>query len=460
MSWKDLGFSQKLTRLTAALGLSAFVTAMNGCEGLTWNEAELASRVRDQGEIRVLTLEHPLIHQARRPQQAQGLDTDLLKNFAATYGLKLRFVIKKDLDQIHEALAKGEGDMAAARLWVPSYASGFLSGPALEESHLSLFCRRPLKVANIRDLSGRRVLIAAKDNMNLIDVRLRQFVADVRLTVEPDVRPAALLHRAQAGKADCVVAENLEGAWYLRTMPGLEKVTSLTDDEGLAWVLRPNRGDLADLMKAWFQRASREDEIMRIQDRYRSALIGVEPNDVRRFLVNLREKFPRYAKAFRSSAKEHQLDWKLVASVAYQESHWNEEATSFTGVRGLMQLTQDTAAHVGIEDRLDPEQSIWGGAAYLRFLIDRMPAGIEPDERLLLALAAYNSGIAHLRDVQALAVDRGLNPMSWRHLKTLFPLLEDPEIARELPAGGARGRETVQFVERVRAFQSLWHLLN
>lgn len=464
MSWQHWGFSQgfskKWGRLIATLGLSAFVTGMNGCEGLTWNEAQLASKVRSQGEIRVLTLEDPLVYQARPGQPPQGLDTDLLKNFAATYGLKLRFLVRRNLDQIYEDLIEGEGDVAAARLWVPRHSSGFLSGPALEESHLSLFCRRALKIAHIKDLAGRRVLLAAKDNGGMIDVRLRQFVPEINVTVEPDARAVALLRRVQAGKADCAVTENIEGAWSARTMPMLEKVTALTDDEGLAWAIRPNRDDLADLMKAWFQRASREDEIMRLQDRYHASLSGLDQNDVRRFLKNLREKFPRYAKAFRDSSKEHELDWKLVASVAYQESHWTEDATSFTGVRGLMQLTADTAAHVGIEDRLDPEQSIWGGAAYLRFLIDRMPRGVDHQDRVLLALAAYNSGIAHLRDVQSLAAARGMNPLSWHHLKTLYPLLEEPAIGGALPAGMARGRETVQFVERVRAFQGLWHLLN
>ncbi|MNL18002.1 Membrane-bound lytic murein transglycosylase F precursor [compost metagenome] len=144
-----------------------------------------------------------------------------------------------------------------------------------------------------------------------------------------------------------------------------------------------------------------------------------------------------------------------MASVAYQESHWNPDARSFTGVRGLMQLTADTADHVGIEDRTDPLQSIWGGTKYLRYLLNKIPKHINSKDRLALALAAYNVGYAHLRDAQKLAIRMGRNPHSWRHMREILPLLANPEYAAELEYGSARGYETVDFVERVKSFYNL-----
>lgn len=450
----------RTARLLALGGLSAFVLAMNGCEGITWNEAELAASVRERGEIRVITIEHPLIYASRKASEDQGLDRDLLAHFADTYGLKLRFIIKKNVDDAYDALRDGEGDLAAARLWIPERSDGFVAGPVLEESHLSLFCRRRLKIRHVKDLSRRKVILAAKDNGDAFDARLRQFVADVDIDVLTSTTSRALLRRVSAGKADCAVLESLEGAFLIQMLPAVEKVTAMSGERALGWMLRPEMTDLRDLMNAWFQRASRDDDIMRIQDRYRASLSHLDSADVKRFLRNLRVKLPRYAKAFRESAAEHDLDWQLIAAIAYQESHWNQHAVSHTGVRGLMQLTNETAAAVGIEDRTDPLQSIWGGSFYVRKLLDRMPAGVDPQERLAMALAAYNCGIAHLRDAQALAAARGLNPFSWRHLRTVLPLLENEEIAASLPFGYARGRETVQFVDRVRGFQHLLHQLH
>lgn len=452
--------SQKTGSVLIALGLSILVISMNGCEGLSWNESQLVSAVRAQGEIRVLTVERPLVYSPKKSQEGQGLDHDLLVHFAETYGLRLRFIVKKDTDEVYEGLRSGEGDVAAARLWIPERSDGFMAGPALEESTLSLFCRRSLKIAHIRDLSRRQVVIPVKDNFEAFDVRLRQFVDDVRLELDPKSSSRELVRRVATGRADCVILENMDGGFLTQAFPAVEKVSVLSDERPLGWVLRPEEKDLRDLMYAWFQRASRDDDIMRIQDRYRTGLSELDGNDTRHFLRDTRAMLPRYLKAFRESAEEHGLDWRLIAAVAYQESKWQSEATSHTGVRGLMQLTAETAQNVGIEDRTDPLQSIWGGSFYLRKLVDRMPMGLDPQEKLALALASYNCGLAHLRDAQTLARERGLNPYSWRHLKMVFPLLEDEDIAATLPFGAARGRETVQFVDRVRAYYSLFHLLN
>lgn len=456
---KDLKFTQKLRRLGLALGLSIFVTGINGCEGMSWNEARLLTALQGHGDLRVLILEHPLVHDKTNTGGRRGLERDLLQHFADTYGLRMRFFPKKNIDEIYEGLRNGEGDIGAGRLWTPSHRHGFISGPAFEESHLSLFCHRKARVQHVTDLANRRVLLAAKDNLDGMDVRLRQLVPDVQLNLVTQSSAEGLLRRVARGQSDCALVENLEGAYFTRAWGQIEKIAPMTEERSFSWILQPDQKDLQSLMNAWFQRASRDDEIMRIEDRYRSALSQLDRNDVRQFLDNMRRRLPHYGKAFKASAKEHGLDWRLVASVAYQESHWNPDARSHTGVLGLMQLTAETAAHVGIEDRTDPMQSIWGGSFYLKQLLNRFPATLDPSERLALALASYNCGWAHIKDAQGLAVQRGLNPYSWRHLKIILPLLENPEVAAKLTYGGARGRETVQFVERVRAFHGLWRLL-
>jgi membrane-bound lytic murein transglycosylase F len=194
---------------------------------------------------------------------------------------------------------------------------------------------------------------------------------------------------------------------------------------------------------------------MRILDRYQGHIPLLNKKDLTRFFKRSREVLPTYHRAFREAASEHQVPWQLVAAVAYQESHWNRDARSFTGVRGLMQLTEETAEHLGVDDRTDPVQSIWGGSKYLRYLLDQTPNHLNKKDRIALALAAYNIGSAHLRDAQRLAQKMGRNPYSWHDLRRVLPLLADPDYAEDLTYGAARGYETVEFVERVKSFYNL-----
>lgn len=461
MSVFDGQFSRFLKPLST-LGLAFVVLAMNGCESWIGSGEEARAQAQRRGPLVAIVLDHPLVYRLEATGLASGLDADLLRHFADFAGLKIQFVVKKSLAEALESLRRNEGDLVAARLPASrEQREGFLPGPVLEDTHFSLFCHRGARIKSFTELAGRRVLMKSEDRWRGLEQRLRQWVPGVQLTAEEATPPSVLFRRVLQNKADCVILENLEGAWFARRHSLIEKVQSLGDDHSLGWLVRPEREDLRTLMNVWFQKASRDDEIVRRQDRAIAPLSSLEKSDVLRFFKSLREKYPRFSKLFRESASEHDLDWRLLAAVAYQESHWNADARSYTGVRGIMQLTEETAQHVGIEDRTDPVQSIWGGAYYLRSLYNRLPEGIDEADRWALTLAAYNCGWAHVRGAQLLARARGLNPWSWPHLRKMLPLLEDPEIASELPQKRtARGRETVQFVERTRAFYSLWHLVD
>ena len=143
------------------------------------------------------------------------------------------------------------------------------------------------------------------------------------------------------------------------------------------------------------------------------------------------------------------MPWTLLAAVAYQESKWDEDAKSYTGVKGLMQLTSKTAEHLGVNNREDPYQSIQGGALYLKYLFDKTPVNLHVNQRWALALAAYNIGWGHLRDANHLAIRLKKNPYNWTELKTVLPKLEKQIFYSKLTFGYARGSETVEFVDKV-----------
>jgi membrane-bound lytic murein transglycosylase F len=122
---------------------------------------------------------------------------------------------------------------------------------------------------------------------------------------------------------------------------------------------------------------------------------------------------------------------------------------SYTGVRGLMMLTQDTAAILDVSDREDAEQSIHGGARWFAQLRRRLPRQIVEPDRTAMALAAYNQGLGHLLDARQLAAQRGGDANRWSDVRSALPLLAQPEWAAKTRYGQARGDEAVDFVDRV-----------
>lgn len=162
-----------------------------------------------------------------------------------------------------------------------------------------------------------------------------------------------------------------------------------------------------------------------------------------------------YKNDFQRYSDQHEIPWTLLAAVAYQESKWDEDAISPTGVKGLMQLTSKTAEHLGIVNREDPLQSIQGGAFYLKYLYEKTPQKLKAAQRWVLALSAYNIGWGHLQDARQLALLLKRNPNNWADLKTVLPKLENKFYHEQLPLGFARGNETVAFVDKVITYYNM-----
>ncbi len=177
--------------------------------------------------------------------------------------------------------------------------------------------------------------------------------------------------------------------------------------------------------------------------------------DTRVFLRRVEQRFPKYREYFRQAAEEHDLDFTLLAAQAYQESHWRPRASSPTGVRGIMMLTRPTARAMGVKNRLDPRQSIFGGARYLARMKERFSDAVQEPDRTWLALAAYNVGRAHLHDAQKLARRQGVSPHHWRDMKEVLPLLSQARYYRDLKYGYARGTEPVRYVRHIREYRHI-----
>ena len=177
------------------------------------------------------------------------------------------------------------------------------------------------------------------------------------------------------------------------------------------------------------------------------------------FASRIESRLPKYKGLMKSVAWENHMDWHLLAAMSYQESFWDPDATSPTGVRGMMMLTEDTAEELEVDDRTDPRESLEGGARYFTQLHDDLPDRIAEPDRTLMALAAYNMGMSHLEDARILTQRYGKDPDSWLAVKEFLPLLQQKPYYKTLEHGYARGDEALAYVSRIRQYHTIltWH---
>jgi len=235
---------------------------------------------------------------------------------------------------------------------------------------------------------------------------------------------------------------------------GFEVAFTLKDPVEIAWLVADGNG-LLERLDAFIARLRSDGTLDRLAHRYFGALASVPRPDAGAFLERTRTDLADWRKLFHEGQEASGIDWRLLAAVAYQESKWDPLATSETGVRGMMQLTEETARHLGVTDRLDARASILAAARYLQDLKRRLPARIAEPDRTWLALAAFNIGLGHLESARILAQRQKLDPDLWKDVRQTLPLLARPEYYETLKLGYARGGMPVEFVDRVRGYYDI-----
>lgn len=258
-------------------------------------------------------------------------------------------------------------------------------------------------------------------------------------------------------KPSCFVSNETESVWFQKLAPRLNAVTLTEVHIQTTVSFAPELLKLSRQFRRW-HRSQQGKSLSSLHSFYYQHLASVTGLDKKHFVKAQSDLLPEYKKWFKKYGKQFDLPWTLLAALAYQESKWQADAVSHTGVRGLMQLTFQTANHLGIEDREDPEQAIYAAAKYLRALIDAQPENLTYRNRLALALASYNMGPNNLNEVQKLATRMGTNPSCWMSLQKILPILSQPKVAQDLKYGAIRGFETLKFVDRVFSYLDLLSL--
>jgi membrane-bound lytic murein transglycosylase F len=361
-------------------------------------------------------------------------------------------------NQLAGLLQRRQGDLIAANLArTPAREAQFNFGPVYQETATMVVYRRGQpKPRSLADLAGRKIMVIAGSSY---EEALQQAAKDnpgLEWESRGDVGMEALLLAVADGAIDATLLDSniyrLNGHFYPRVGVGFTLPGTLP----LSWAFRPGP-DASLLNEAYrFMKQSVENgRLQEIQNAFYLPESRLDRVGMFQFLRQVRERLPALLPLFQDIAAMHNMDWRLLAAIGYQESHWDPDASSYTGVRGVMMLTRRTANQLGVADRLNPEQSIEGGARYFLRLRDRLPARIPEPDRSWMALAAYNMGMGHLEDTRVLTEKLGGNPDRWEDVSERLELLTREHWHQQTRYGYARGFEARQYVENVRAYYDI-----
>jgi membrane-bound lytic murein transglycosylase F len=390
---------------------------------------------------------------------AAGLDRDLADLFAAELGLALKVVTVADAAQLIAATASGEASIGAGGLYRSAGAA--LAGPAQSLLYTGgYYAVEPVLVYNTDgfrpeswdDLTDQKVGIVAGTGLEVLLDGVRAAHPEVRWQVLAPPAAEGLIEQVAEGSLGYAIVGANELAAARNVFLNVATAFAVGPKQDLVWVVSPAQAALRDQANAFFERIRKSGLLQRLIERYFGYEQRVERINASVFQERIRTVLPAYVAMFHQAQLQTGVEWRLVAAIAYQESHWNPQATSATNVRGMMMLTEDTARRLRVTDRLDPRQSIVAGARYLADLKKMLPQHITEPDRSWIALAAFNIGIGHLEDARVLAARQKLNPDSWSDLKKTLPLLAQTDLADHTKYGPARGGQAVVFVETVRAY--------
>ena len=441
----------------APLGVALAIAALTMVGTCTARPGVL-EQARRAGELVVATRDSPTSY-FQGTAGPEGLEFELASRFAAALGLKPRFVVFGRPDAVLAEVGSGRAQLGAAGLAIRAGVGADVcySIPYQRTKLYVIYHRDRTRPARLEDLAGRSVAVTIDSPQAAALASALATAPQLNFSMIDGTTTAELLDQVAAGTLDATVADANEFLLSRATHPELRAAFILGPPEQLAWALPTGDRPLATAVNAYL--TSIQSEMPLLIARYYDRAEPLDPQRDAQLLEHVRARLPPLRQLFEDTASEFAEDWRVLAAIGYQESQWDPGAVSPTGVRGLMMLTAETAAALGIADRDDAAQSIRGGALYLREMRNTIPERVPEPDRTWFALAAYNIGYGHLEDARVLAESEGKDPNSWRAVKPYLALLGQERYYSRTKRGYARGWEAARFVELVRDYVDRLHRL-
>ncbi|KKN30119.1 hypothetical protein LCGC14_0837270 [marine sediment metagenome] len=432
-----------------ACTLIIILLTLAGC-----SQPSTLQEVRNEGVLHVITRVAPSIYYEGRTGPT-GYDYELAKLFAEELGVELRLRVAGDNTEVLSVLSKDFAHIGLAGLSEqPMFKEHYTTVPTgIKAQSIVVYNREVERPEALMDLTGQTLHMVSDSNHEYQLQALEANNPGLSWQVHPGLDAVGILARVETGELPYAVVSSHELELNNVFFPQVKQGFTLGVAKELAWLFPAGQDDsLVNAAKAFFKERQADGTIAQLSERFYGHLDHLNYVGARTFMHHVENRLPSYKALFRENASIFNMDWRLLAAIGYQESHWRPNAVSPTGVRGLMMLTRNTANYIGINNRLDAEESIQGGAKYFRMVHERVPERIAEPDRTWFALASYNVGYGHLEDARRLTEGAGKNPDRWMDVKEFLPLLAQKEWYKKTRFGYARGNEPVLYVQNIRRY--------
>lgn len=435
-----------LARFTCLLAIALVTT---GC-----SRPSTLQEIRSEGVLHVITRNAPSIYYEGR-EGPTGYDYELAQLFASELGVELKVRVADDNTGVLSVIDQDYAHIGLAGLSArPDFPGRYHTvSNGVEAESVVVYNRDTDGPESVKDLEGQILHLVADSNHEHQLAQLQAEHKGLQWQVHSGLDAAGILARVESGEYPLAIVSSNELDLNHVFFPMVKSAFSLGKTEDLLWLF-PGEQDqtLAMAARNFISELRESGALAQIAERFYGHLDRLNYVGARTFVHHVENRLPKYEPLFRDYATTYELDWRLLAAIGYQESHWRPNAVSPTGVRGLMMLTRTTANHIGIKNRLDVEQSIQGGAKYFTMVHRKVPERIQEPDRTWFALASYNVGWGHVEDARRLTEGAGKNPDRWMDVKEFLPLLTQKEWYSKTRFGYARGHEPVIYVQNIRRY--------
>ncbi|WP_306523868.1 membrane-bound lytic murein transglycosylase MltF [Rheinheimera sp.] len=383
---------------------------------------------------------------------ATGYEYELAVALADKLGVKLDLVPSFHLEELLEKLRTGQVDVIASGSTVSeSLRQQYRLAPAYQWSdEVLVFRQSDKKPKSLDELAAPVVVLKGSSQAETL-LHKQKELPELAIQLNETDDATELLQQVADGKIQYTVADSHLLAINQRFYPNLGTAMVLKSQQPVAWLLAKNNDDsLMSVLVEFFGRSYEGAELLSLEDKYFGHVRRFNYADTLDYIEAIDKTLPRYRALFEQHSGN--LDWRLLAAIAYQESRWDPKARSPQGVVGMMMLTVNTANLMKVTSRVDAAQSIRGGSKYLQKLIDRIPERVQMPDRLWFALAGYNIGYNHVESARMLTEKDGADPDKWAEVKQRLSLLRQRKYYSQTRTGYARGDHAVYYVENIRRY--------
>lgn len=398
-----------------------------------------------------------------------GYEYELLRNFTTQNKITLKVKLVSGIEQSIDLLNRGEGDILAFPLTITEERKEYLSftDPHFE-THQVLVQKKPANwrmqppevvekklVRQISQLKGEEVHVmrgssfkARMDSLSMEQGGQIKIIED-----SASAETESLIRNVAAGEIKFTVTDQAIAMVNSYYYPNLDISTVLSKPQHIAWGVRKNSPALLEAINTWMKQSKRTGYHRVVYRKYfaspRLSLARIKSD----FSSLSGNRLSPYDEQIKIGAEQIGWDWRLIASVAYQESNFNPQVKSWAGAIGLMQIMPATGEYFGVSNLWDPDQNIKVGIKFLKFLDNHWAKTVpDPQERMKFVLASYNVGLSHVIDAQKLTRKYGKDPTIWAGNVEYFLLQKsDPKYFRDpvTVVGYCRCDGPVRYVKEV-----------